>query len=161
MNFLMSFLVIFMGSTVGWADELAGEAKILNLQQRMDQAPKTIVVRIKGDKDKAIVASQAEVLFLGEKLPADDSSQELLKNAAFQTVKVQPYSEREELNRDSSQSAWYFGLYYNPYGYWGGYGGLWNNYYPSYWYGANMWSYNPYYYGYWGGYNYGYYRYWW
>jgi hypothetical protein len=158
MNFLMSFLVIFMVPTIGWsADELAGEAKILGLQQRMEKAPQTIVIRVKGEKGKAIDTSQAEVLLLGEKLPADESAQDILKNAEFQSMKSQ-YSETQDLNQDSSQSAWYFGLYYNPYGYWGvNTYSLFNNYLP-YWYGM---SYNPYYYSYWGGYNYGFYRYWW
>jgi hypothetical protein len=163
MKNLMSFLVVFlMVPMISFAaDELSGESKILNLQQRMDQIPNTIVVRIKGDVGNGVVdTSKAEVLFTGMSLPANESSQELLKNAEFQSVKVQSYSEKNEANRDSSQSAWYFGLYYSPWGNWGGYGGLWNSYYPSYWYGASAYSYSPYYSGYWGGYSYGYYRWW-
>ena len=155
LNFLMSFLTIFMFSTFSLADELSGEAKILNLQERVAQMPKTIVVRIKSDPEQTPNTSQAEqveVLFHGEKLSADVETQNLIKDAAFQIVKAQPYNEKDELNRDSSQSAWYFGLYYNPYAY-----SWWNYFTPTVWYGGMSYAYSPYYTGYWGGYRYSYY----
>ncbi len=163
MNLFKGLFILALPLSVFAADaELNGESRIMNLQQRMEQVPNTIVVRIKAEGLKAEDLkniSTAEVLFTGEKLSADAASIQQIKDAQFQPTAVKDYSEKDELNRDSSQSAWYFGLYYNPYSYWG-WGGF-NYYTPSFWYGASAYTYSPYYWGSWGGYLYGYYRRWW
>lgn len=127
------------------ANELDNEAQVTNETKALSKdLPQTLVVRTNQ------ATGEVQVMHSNNRLAADVSSMNAVVNAQFTKADLNK-AQGGELDRDSSNSSWYFCWNHG----WG---------YPYYWYGGYNFSYN-YYYGYnWGGWNYGFYRWnwgWW
>jgi hypothetical protein len=140
----MRFLLPVLAATLmvggfAHAGELDNEAQVTNETKALSKdLPQTLVVRTNA------ATGEVQVMHSSDRLAANASSTALVAKGVF-VKSTLGQTQGGELDRDSSQSSWYF---------------CWNQgySYPYYGYGGYNFSYN-YYYGYnWGGWNYSYYR---
>lgn len=123
-----ALLIALLVAPFAQANELDNEKSVTNAKRLAANLPQTLVVRKDAQGNVSVLHSN-KALKPGAKL--DDSKFVAIKN-----------TDKQELDRDSSTSGWYF---------------YWNNYsysYPTYYYYGYNYNYRPYY-----SYNYGYYNY--
>ncbi len=171
-------LALLMVSSPIWsnAGELDNEKQVVNQIESAKNLPRTVVVRVNKN------TNEVQVMHSGQALAPAAATVKSFNGQNFTPV-LPNQKVRNELDRDSSSSSWFFnlsltplfnvgfgsssGAFYNPYyyggAYYGGYGyynQYYTPYYPTYYYNNYSYSYYPYYsYGY-GPYQYYMYRWW-
>ncbi len=133
-------------------DFVLEEPNMNNMVTRARDLPATVVVR----HNRA--TNRLEVLHSNERLSGSAATVGALANARWVPVELNK-PVRNELDRDTSRSSWFFSLGFNPFFYFNlGYSNPYYYYVPSYYYGGYSYSYMPYYYYGYAPYNYYFYR---